>query len=220
KHVLLEKPVDVTADKVAYLAGVAKETGRVCMPAMCMRFWPGWTWLKKAHDEGTYGPLKSIRFTRLGTKPTWSSFYSDPTVSGGALVDLHIHDTDFVTHLLGRPDAVYSAGSIDHVTTHYRYPGVSHVVAEGGWDQHAGFPFTMRYVATFEQATASFDAGRDNPLLLCRNGEASPVDVSGPTGYEGEMRHIVEALLAGRGPGVDLDDAHLSHRVIDAERRS
>src|SRR5688572_12010705 len=50
KHVLLEKPVALTAEPVRRLAGVAAQCGVVCMPAMCMRFWPAWAWLKEAVD--------------------------------------------------------------------------------------------------------------------------------------------------------------------------
>lgn len=220
KHVLLEKPVAITAEPVKQLAAVAAECGRYCMPAMCMRFWPGWTWLKEAYETRPYGDLRSIRFTRLGTKPGWSSFYSDPQISGGALVDLHVHDTDFVVHLLGQPASVFTGGSLDHVTTLYQYPGIQHVVAEGGWDQHEGFGFTMRYVANFERATADFDNARDPALLLCRDGTAEAIDVAATSGYDAEVRHMVASLLEDRCPTVDLNDAWLAHRVIDAERRS
>ena len=68
--------------------------------------------------------------------------------------------------LFGTPDAVVSTGSVDHVTTLYRFAdGPRHVVAEGGWDQVPGLPFHMTYRVTFERATADFDFQRD-PLLL------------------------------------------------------
>ena len=223
KHVLLEKPVAITAEQVQTLADIAADCGVRCMPAMCMRFWPAWAWLKQAVDSGEFGALKTARFTRLGSRPGWSAFYADPTISGGALVDLHVHDADFIVNLLGAPTSVQSAGTLDHVTTLYAYPEVPHVVAEGGWDQQEGFGFTMRYVVNFEQATADFDIGRDPQLLLSRNGKAEPVEVvvgEPLTGYDAEIRHLIDCLAHDRIPAVDLPAAVVTHRVLDAERRS
>ena len=107
KHVLVEKPVALHAEQIAQLDDVAKSSGRICMPAMCMRFWPGWDWLKARIDDRAYGACTSATFTRLGSSPIWSSdFYRDGRRSGGAIADLHVHDADFVRHCFGPPDAV------------------------------------------------------------------------------------------------------------------
>ena len=52
KHGLIEKPLARTYEDAAKLAALAKRAKGVTMCAMCMRFWPGWSWLKKAIDEG------------------------------------------------------------------------------------------------------------------------------------------------------------------------
>ena len=45
KHVLLEKPIALRAAEIRPLVLAAASTDRVLMPAMCMRFWPGWVHL-------------------------------------------------------------------------------------------------------------------------------------------------------------------------------
>ncbi len=220
KHVLVEKPVALTAAPVRRLADVAAACGVVCMPAMCMRFWPAWSWLKDAVDRRRFGAVRSARFTRLGCRPAWSESYQDDNLTGGALVDLHIHDTDFITWLFGEPAHVCSTGDIQHITTLYGYPGVSHVAAEGGWDQHEGFSFTMRYLVNFERATLDFDISRQDQLLLCRDGQATPIEVEPLTGYDGEIRHLIECLTKDRRPLVNLRDAAVTQAVLEAERRS
>ncbi|MEM7306675.1 MAG: Gfo/Idh/MocA family oxidoreductase [Planctomycetota bacterium] len=226
KHVLVEKPVALRHDEVARLgaaARAAEERGLHCMPALCMRFWPAWSWLKRAVADGTYGAVRSAAFQRLASAPAWNrEFYQDPERTGGALIDLHIHDADFVRHLFGDPAAVVSAGSLDHVTTLYRYPdGPEHVVAEGGWNHAPGFAFRMRYVIVFEHATADFEIGRDPELLLCRDGEATPVEVDAWAGYDGEVRHLLD-VIAGRTAGLvaTVADAEGHARLLDAERES
>jgi predicted dehydrogenase len=96
RHVLVEKPVALRSAEVARLAQAAAPAGRVCMPAMCMRFWPGWEWLKERIEAGEFGRVRSATFQRVGAPPDWSAFYGDYARSGGPLHDLHIHDADFI----------------------------------------------------------------------------------------------------------------------------
>lgn len=223
KHVLVEKPVALAAADVRRLAEVAQRAGRVCMPAMCMRFWPGWRWLRERIEGGEFGAVRSAVFRRLAAPPPWSrEFYGDPARSGGALHDLHIHDADFVRWCFGDPLAVFSTGSRDHLTTLYRYPaGPPHVVAEGGWDHTPGFAFQMAYTVVFERATAVFQSGTAPELRLVRDGRIEPVALESATGWELEIRHLLEVLL-GRagGPDVTLADAEAVSRLLAAEQRS
>lgn len=223
KHVLVEKPVAVRWQDVARVVDAAKAAPTLCMPAFCMRFWPGWSWLKQAILEGTYGAVRSAVFERLASPPGWApNFYRDAARSGGALVDLHIHDADFVRWCFGSPDTVLSTGSLDHVTTLYRYArGPLHVVAEGGWDHTPGFPFKMRYVVAFEKATAEFDSGREPPLVLARDGELNPVPLDSITGWDLEIRHFMRAIADGtRELSATLDDALAVAKLLAAEAES
>ena len=227
KHVLLEKPVALRARDVARLATAARRARRLCMPAMCMRFWPGWDWLKQTIAARTHGRVQSAVFRRLAAPPAWSrGFYGDPAKSGGALFDLHVHDADFVRHCFGAPAAVASTGSLDHVTTLYRYPrGPAHVVAEGGWDHAPGFPFFMGYTVVFERATAEYALGREPLLTLARDGRSTAVPLADGSGYDGEVRHVLARLGAGpRGtrpaPRATIDEAVGLVRMLEAERRS
>jgi len=222
KHVLVEKPVALRSADVARLADAARAARTLCMPAHCMRFWPGWDWLKERVADGSLGPAQSAVFQRLGTRPKWSSFYSDPARTGGALVDLHIHDADFVRWLFGDPFEVASAGSLDHVTTLYRYAdGPAHVVAEGAWDHDAGFQFRMRYIVVFERATADFDFGRTPQLLLVREGRAEPVSIAATSAYELQVQHFLRAITSdSRELRASVDDALGVARLLEAERAS
>lgn len=221
KHVLVEKPVAVSSADVERLVARAKSSDRLVMPAMCMRFWPAWEWLVERVHDGAFGKVRSAVFRRLGTRPGWGGgFYQDTTRSGGALVDLHIHDADFVLHLFGAPDDLSASGDLDHVSVLYRYSsGPRHVVAEGGWDHTPGFPFNMRYTVVFDHATADFDLTRAAPLLLCRDGKAEPVEVESSDGYDGEVRHILSAIANGdRTLRATLDDSLALTRLLERER--
>ncbi|MEM7809482.1 MAG: gfo/Idh/MocA family oxidoreductase, partial [Planctomycetota bacterium] len=213
-------PVAVDTRQIEKLAGIAADTNRFCLPAMCMRFWPGWTWLRDTIADKSLGQLRSLSLQRIGARPGWNGFYADASQSGGALVDLHVHDSDFVHFCLGRPAGVTSVGHVDALTTMYHYDDADlRVVAEGAW-HHEGTDFRMRYLADFDAGTADFDIARDEPLQLARGGALTPVDLPGGNGYDGEIRHMIQAVAEGRSPDVTLADAIATHRLLDAERDS
>lgn len=223
KHVLLEKPVALTRGEVERLAGAARESGLVCMPAMCMRFWPGWPWLREQVRAGSFGAAGNAEFTRLSARPAWSTeFYSDHRRSGGALFDLHIHDVDFLRWCFGDPSLVTSAGSREDVRTSYRIPGgPAGVSARGAWLDDPATPFVMRYVVHFEEVEVRFDLDAASPLRVHRGGTSEAVTLPPATGYEGEIRHFVELVL-GRvaRPVATLDEAVAVTAILEAEERS
>ncbi len=223
KHVLLEKPVALSVEGVRTIMEAAKAAGRWCMPAMCMRFWPEWAWLKEAVATKAYGAVVSARFERLGAAPAWGDgFYNDPNRSGGALFDLHVHDVDFVYHLFGQPQGLHSVGTRSHVSTSFEYTGIAgQVVAEGGWLTASTFPFRMRYIVEFERAVADFDITRDPTLQLHDNECSKTIEVSGKSGYDGQIRHMVDLALGQRvTPVAPLQDAEAVTGLILAERAS
>jgi predicted dehydrogenase len=223
KHVLVEKPVAVGLADVQRVVDAAKDSGRVCMPAMCMRFWPGWDWLKERVQDRSFGRVVSATFTRVGSKPEWSrEFYHDPARTGGAMFDLHIHDADIVLWLFGAPRSVRSMGTIDHVTTLYEYPGSGprHVVAEGAWVSARGFPFRMRYTVEFEGAVADWDLMRKEQLLLVRDGKGEHVPLPQDSAYHREVAHFVEVVSHGGAASATLDDALAVTRLLVAETQS
>lgn len=223
KHVLVEKPLALRAADIEPLAAAARGAATLCMPAMCMRFWPAWEWLHARIRAGDFGAPRSAVFQRLASPPAWSpEFYRDTSRSGGALVDLHIHDADFIRWCFGEPAAVRSSGSVHHLTTLYDYrDGPAHVMAEGAWDHTPGFPFAMRYVVVFDEATASFDLSRTPQLLLHRNDAGEEVAVSALSGYDGQIRHLLAAITQGRRDlRVTVDDALATARLLERERAS
>jgi len=225
RHVLCEKPMALTSDSAARIAEAAEAAEGFFMPAMCMRFWPQWAHLKKLVDGQTYGRVWSATFHRVAsTPPGW---FAQGELSGGALMDLHIHDTDFVTHLFGMPRAVFSRGYVkvsgrtDHVVTQYLYDdGPPVVTAEGSWAVDQGYGFTMRYLVNFEKATAVFDVGAEHALTIHHDGESEHVDLEGD-GYEAELRYFVDCVSRGEAPTVmTAQDAVNSIRLAEAEQKS
>lgn len=224
RHVLVEKPVGLTVAEVSRLARAAEgaaERGLLCVPAMCMRYWPGWAWLRETIAEGSLGGVRSMSLTRLGAAPSWSAFYADDSRSGGAILDLHVHDVDFVLHCFGVPWAVSSRGDSSHVATSYSFAeGPGDVRAEGGWLRGGSFPFRMRYLVEFERGVADFDLARPEPLLVHDGSGSRAIALGEGNGYEHQASAVVGAVLAGGRAPVTVDEAVQAMRVIEAERAS
>ncbi len=229
KHVLCEKPLARTSAEAREILEVAEKSSGMLMPAMCMRFWPGWSWLKQAVDDQTFGAVLAARFLRDSAMPAWSQqgTYSGGTDLGGALFDLHIHDTDFVNHLFGRPAAVVSSGvlgaggSIHHVVTQYEYPGGPSVVAEGSWLLNQGF--NMAYTLFCERATIDFDLARGPESLRISETGQSPrtVPLQAGDGYAMEIHYILDCVANRRTPRVSSPlDGVTALEICEAEEKS
>jgi predicted dehydrogenase len=230
KHVLCEKPLARTSAAARKILEVAATAPGFLMPAMCMRFWPGWGWLKKMTEEKTYGRILAARFRRVSEMPGWSKqgIYGTGGVDlGGALFDLHIHDTDFVNFLFGRPSAVFStgvtnsAGTIDHVVTQYIYDSGPAVHAEGNWLLAKGF--NMSYTIHCERATLDFDLGRGaDAMQICEQDRAPrSIRYDEPDGYVEEIRYMLECVAQRRRPSiVDAHAGATALEICEAEEKS
>lgn len=222
KHVLVEKPVSTSVEAVERLAVVARAHRAVCMPAMCIRFWPAWRWLRDRVVDRALGELLSLTLERMGSVPAWSpGFYGDASRTGGALFDLHVHDTDFVCWCLGTPRGVTSRGDAMQMATLYDCEGVTGpIVAIGGWKQSPSFGFRMRYTASFERGTADFDLARTPELLVHDATGSHTIALGALTGWQVEVEHFVRCVREGLTPDATMDGACVVTRVLEAEARS
>ena len=224
KHLLIEKPLARTYEEAKELAAAAERAKGIAMPAMCMRFWPGWTWLKEQIYNKTYGNVLAANFRRITSHPP-GEFYASGQATGGAALDLHIHDTDFIQFLFGVPESVNSGGynhpttHTDHIFTRYIYPDIPLVTAEGSWSLAKGYGFSMQFTVNFEHATALYGQDSDHPLILIDgSAERKPIKISGAMGYDLEIDHFVECVGAGRQPQiVTMAQAAEAVRIVEAE---
>ena len=230
KHVICEKPLARTSKLAREIADAAARARAFLMPAMCLRFLPEWAWLKKSIDEQKYGKVLGARFRRVAQPPAWGQkFFFDGKLSGGALLDLHIHDADFVQFCFGRPRSVFStgfskvSGAIDHVVTQYQVAAGASVSAEGSWAMTEGFGFNMSYTVIFENATADYDLARgaDALKLFEKGNEPQTLRPGGKDGYVGELQYMLECIRSGRPPSIVTAQEGVSAvEICEAEERS
>ncbi|MDF9827819.1 putative dehydrogenase [Ereboglobus sp. PH5-10] len=227
RHVLCEKPLASTSAETKKILQVAKKSRGFLMPAMCMRFWPGWRELKELIAKNTHGRLLSASFRRVSQMPGWNAAQTYSTAAaGGALYDLHIHDTDFVHYLFGRPASVFSSGvtgpngAINHIVTQYQYPKGPAVSATGTW-LHQG-AFNMGFTLNFERATLTCDLTNGGAWHIDAIGKKTRViKPRGTDGYDAEIRYFADCLARGAAPeAVTVADAVATLQTCEAEERS
>ena len=230
-HVICEKPMALDVAGCDEMLAAADNAGKMLLIAHCIRFWPEYEVLADMIKDGELGRLVTLKMTRLSPSPFWSQggWLNDPAKSGGALLDLHIHDADFVMSVLGMPPAVLSrAGSItpggpkvDHVITHYLYDDAV-VVAEGGWAMPPSYPFEMAFEALGENGCLKFSTSMD-PMLsfMPFEGEAYTPEFRATTGYLQELEYFAQCIDEGTAPErVPAFEAREAVRLALAERES
>lgn len=208
KHVLVEKPIALTAKDADAMVAAARSSGRLLMVAHVLPFFPEFAFAAEAVRSGRFGSIQAAHFTRVISRPDWSSGISDLDRSGGPAIDLHIHDTHFVGLVCGPPRAVHSRGVVDrgavvHLTTQYLYdqdgPAVS---AVSGALCQSGRPFAHGFEIYLERATLSY--GPDTPLTVFGPdgsvdrpslGSSDPVDA-----FAAELMVAVDAVATGQEP--------------------
>jgi len=230
KHVLCEKPLARTAAAAREIADTAANAKGFFMPAMCIRFWPEYVWLKQLIDQQTYGKVLAARFRRVSEPPAWGrEHFFDGAKSGGAILDLHIHDADFVQYCFGRPLAVYAqgfslySGETDHVTAQYQVACGAAVSAEGGWVMSEGHGFEMAFTVIFEKATVDYNCNRGaEGLRVFENGQKPRTIQPAPgDGYLGELTYLIDCIVNHRAPStVTARDGASAVEICEAEGRS
>jgi predicted dehydrogenase len=226
KHVFCEKPIALTRSDASDMTLAARQSDRQFMVGHCIRFWPEYITLKRIVDSGEHGRLLSLSLSRRTGRPSYSidDWVNKPDRCLGAALDLHIHDADFLLHLLGAPEAVVSQGLRDEtgwssISTQYLYDGRI-VTADGAWNYPANWGFQMRYTAVFERAVLDFDS---RSVVTLAAGEAEAVALSLPLhdGYYHELAYFIGCLERGEPVSISTgEQASASLDLVLAEIES
>lgn len=206
KHVFCEKPLCRTLDELKKIKAAVNASDKFFNVGMCVRAWPEYRHAWELVQAQTYGKVKSALFRRLSPSVdgnSWNNWFMQSAMSGGAILDLHLHDTDFVRYMFGAPASVTSVGAkalvsdngIDHVVTSYEYADGPFVTAEGGWAASKNVPFEMSFQIICEKATIKLDSNGYN--IYCNNGSVITPELNVgnlPTGWHQELNYFVNCV--------------------------
>ncbi|MFK7911704.1 MAG: Gfo/Idh/MocA family protein [Akkermansiaceae bacterium] len=131
KHAIVEKPLEVTTERIDQLMDAAKNSGKTLAAVLNRLFHPGMDAFNKASDEGRFGTLASasayIKWYRdqayydsAGWRGTWA------LDGGGALMNQSIHTVDALLYLAGPAKRVAATTAL---LAHERIEVEDHCVA-------------------------------------------------------------------------------------------
>lgn len=229
-NVLCEKPMALNTAQCGDMLAAGKETGKILQIGHCVRFWPEYARAKQIIESAEHGDAVACSFRRLTSPPTWSwqNWLTKPDRSGGALMDLHIHDTDFVQYLFGLPKAVRSeavkgrSGGLDYVATQYIYPEQKVVAAEGGFVNTPDFKFETSFNILLERGLLTYDCTRKPAFVLYPlEGKPFTPEVETGDGYSLEIEHFVKQIKGQTVPDIIRPEDSLNAvKIILAEKHS
>lgn len=201
-HVFSEKPMALNLTQCESMINTARKNKRLLMIGQCLRYWPEYRRLKEMYDNKEFGKLIRAEFSRYSPTPLWSwqNWMLDYDKSGGAAIDLHVHDVDFINFAFGKPISVHSTAThyvskFDSIFTHYEYKDFV-VTSAGDWGMTGRFPFRPQFLARFERATVEMLNGA---LYVYEEGKDPRIEHIKPEdAYVNEINDFVDCINEGR----------------------
>lgn len=111
KHVLIEKPIGLSAAEARAIRDAAAAAGVFAMEAMWTRFVPQTDVLMQLRDAGDLGEVLLVT-ADLGFAAQPGGRLFDPQLGGGALLDLGVYPVWLSHLLLGMPETVRATGTL------------------------------------------------------------------------------------------------------------
>ena len=240
KHILCEKPIALTLDDADEMIRASEKADVKFMVAHCLRFFAEYAKMRELIKEGAIGEPVISRALRAGPLPTWGTWFSDQSKSGGVAVDLAIHDIDFLRWCYGdEVERVYaSIGKLvrrelnmdDHalILLRFRKGGIAHV--EASWAVPQQYPFTMMMEVAGTKGIISLDNHSTIPVKVIKDDSAQaytpdtlpwvqgmpfPIDP-----YYREIFHFLECVEADKKPLTDGLEAKKALAVALAAKES
>ncbi|MDQ3812425.1 MAG: Gfo/Idh/MocA family oxidoreductase [Armatimonadota bacterium] len=205
KDVLCEKPMAMNVEECTAMQEAAQESGRQLMIGHCLRYWPQYVKAQEIIAGGEYGQVLYARFHRSGSTPLWSwnNWLTTGSQSGGAVLDMHIHDADTALWWFGRPEQVVADGIIVDdlpmtVDATWRYESGPLVFLHGGWDNN-NVPFRYTFKVVMERGTVAYNSLTDGSALqLFQDQGSCEIPVGNELAYQNEIDDFIACLVEGR----------------------
>ena len=227
KHVLIEKPLGLTAEDAQAMVDAAKTTNRIAGCAFYRRLAPRFAHARELLARGVLGQIVSVHIACAGNfNPAADDpkfWRVNPDLSGGGpLADMGCHLLDVMIALFGMPRSVYAL--IDTLVHDYdvedvatllmRLPDGGHVTSTHTWCTPTG-PYAMDILGSEGRLTwSSYDAGE---VTLTTDGHAQVVDLPPATNvHEPLVADFVGAVRDGRSPVCPLGAALMTNQLMDA----
>lgn len=221
KAVLCEKPILRTLERADELKEAVAQSGSLFMPGHVVRFFPNY---RKAHDlivAGEIGRPAAFTLHRGGKGPVGTdAWFQDESLSGGVLLDLAIHDFDWLLWTIGpvaeltsrRVDMKEVAGR-DFALTTLKFECGAVAVVESTWMDPSGFH--TWFDLSGSNGLLQHDSREESSLSLnagSRSGWENP-RAPGTDPYYLECKALRDAFVGEAPLAVTLDEGLAALKV-------
>lgn len=204
KPVLVEKSFTTTTAGARELVDLARERGLFCMEAMWTRFQPAVVEVLGLLADGVVGDVRHVAADLGFRVPPGTARFVEPSLGGGALLDMGVYPVSLAHMVLGAPDEVVARGTLApsgvdaEATLLLSYPtgatAALHTTMVGAPPRRGAVVGTEGHVLTEGGALHRPDA-----FVVHRTGE-EPRRVEHAQvgrGYGPMLRHVQECLAQG-----------------------
>lgn len=232
KNILLEKPIALRLSDARQIIRRAEKNSVKLMVAHVLRFWAEYSTVKSIVSEGEIGEPVVARAYRQSAFPMWTSdsWHADIHKSGGVLVDLSIHDVDFLRWSIGEVEEIYAQGgtclrkacsSHDYVHTLLKFKTGAIGYVEGSWAMPIGYPLTTFLEIAGTRGILHVDNMSSASLSI--HGSDGVVEKTTPMfrdGYFLEIRGFINSIIRNEPPPVSGEEGLKSLEVVLAGLKS
>ena len=225
KPTIIEKPLTRSFNEGLQLLESSEKSGIPVMPAQVVRFFPEFAAGNRLVREGKVGKPAAARMRRGGLAPKGSdSWFMDHHRSGGVLLDLAIHDFDWLRWTLGEVKHLYSRSlgaktmrGPDYAVTTLTFDcgAIAHV--ESTWMDPSGFRTT--YEVCGSEGMIQFDS-RETPTLRTTIEGSKTVNEAPLFGtddpYYKQLSGFIDAIQKGVRPSVTVLDGLMAVSISQA----
>jgi UDP-N-acetylglucosamine 3-dehydrogenase len=221
KNVICEKPLTRTLEQARAIIDICIEEGVQLFVGHVVRFFPEYGLAKELVQSGQIGKVGTVRTMRGGAFPNATEdWYASLEKSGGLIVDLIIHDFDYLRSIFGEVDHVFTkaltgrkANRIDHAFVSIRFKNGVIAEVEGSWAEPSGFHTEFEFCGT--AGVLKHDSRNETPIhLSLRAQEGTKAGVQVPESplthspYYTELEHFIHCIETNRDPIVTPEDAY------------
>lgn len=228
KDVFCEKPLARTMEEASEIVEVCEKNSVRLSVGQVVRFFPQYVRAKKVIESGQIGKVVRAFTQRGGDFPKgWDNWYGDLKRSGGTLVDLVIHDFDFLRWVFGPVERVYSTrrfdaeARIDYSITTLKFRNGLIADSHGVWT-HGNFRTKFEFSGTEGLVTHDSDRERQmsvNPSLTAPLATVKTEQMT-QNPYYLELENFLDCLDSGEEFKVTGKDALESLKVSLAAEES
>lgn len=230
-HIVCEKPIARSLEEAREMIETCRRDGVRLFVAHVVRFFPEY---RTAHDliqANEIGKPATAFAMRGGRFPSgWEDWYADSERSGTLVLDLMIHDFDFLRWCLGDVERVYAKSllrsgleHIDHAFVSLRFAGGAIGNVEGTWAYPAAFRTAFEFSGTGGILHHTSEA--ESPITTyVRTPEGGDRELAGnplrKSPYQIELEHFLRCIERDEEAVVTPLDAYKALEISLAALRS